>query len=213
MDETIKKYQDKIKYYGDTLYDEYLKHITILHESKDDNALLNILKSGFIKLGKNLKVSQRKYSGGRPKKYIFGNISFDDINKQLLTERVVLYSFHINSSIINDYTLHFNGLWAGGPADFMPELYVKIDKNNKKYKKAVSIMEIRKHIEHPRKFTKNWTKNAQHEVLFEEKISVDKYVDTIILNKNDTDYNKKVSKIIKKKGYTIKIKLIIPSND
>ena len=110
MDETIKKYQDKNKYYGDKLHDAHIKEIRIVHSTKGVKGLLGILKTGYIKLGSTLKESQRKLSGGEPQKYIFGNIVFNDVNKEMMNEELWQYTVIINPKILNEYNLHFNGL-------------------------------------------------------------------------------------------------------
>lgn len=181
-------------------YDFYFTHNPYFPKN-----LYGILRDGYIKLGKDVPEKNRVFGGYQPLDDIYGSIYFDDLlHKQRYWGKTMIV---INPNILEDYDLEFRyNNWGGNgetmnihPKDTNKIFWNKIDTIHNYLKNKdqnVILGDGRVSFR---------TLELFHEVLFNKKISVRKYVSAIICDfLNDYEFNK-VKKIIKEKKYKIKL--------
>ncbi len=159
------------------------------HTTKDLKNLINILETGYILPGKDVLKDKRKLSGGIPQKHIYAHVHFKE-------NKLTPFTIIIDPSIIDDHTIIFNKGWQ---ADVNKDS-ITIDKNMKYPDKLQSIWKLQKIINN----NKSLVEIMNHEILFDKKININKYVTKIVCLKEDKN---KISKIINKHGYNIELTL------
>ena len=173
-----------------------LQNMYFVHNTKTIKSLLNIVKDGIIKPGKDVKDCFRFYSGGTPQKYIYSNVYFGDLkNLEFLKTSIILHP-----KLIYDYNITMTKGWMCAPVKDSIIINktdinsIKLDKINQ-FKQMLLSNDIMEHV-------MTWPGFMQHEILFEKPIDVKKYVVAMVC---PSAHKTKLEKTIKKYGYNIKV--------
>jgi hypothetical protein len=177
-------------------YDFYFTHNSFFTKN-----MVQSLKDGYIRLGKDLPKKYRVLGGYEPLNEIYGNILFDDLYKKQIYWGP---TFIIKPEIVEKYDVGLRFGWQGD------ETLVKTsDSNNIFWKKIDAMHKFLKEAKLKVKLgTGKITKRElhwQHEVVFRKKINIKKYVSTIIGDFFTNEELEIIRKIIDKKKYNIKI--------
>jgi len=177
-------------------YDFYFTHNSFFTKN-----MVQALKDGYIRLGKDLPKKYRVLGGYEPLEEIYGNILFDDLYKK---QEYWGPSFIIKPEIVEKYDVGLRIGWQGY------ETLVKTTDSNSIFWKKIDYMhKFLKEAKLTAKFPTGETVKrplyVQHEIVFRKKINIRKYVSAIIGDLYDNDETAIIQKIIDKKKYNIKI--------
>ncbi len=191
----IKYLKYKTKYINlkkniDNKYNFYFVHMT-----KNFKNFKNIIKDGKIKIGSDIPIGDKYFSGYVDEPYIFANIYFNDLDN---LEWFNDLSFIIKPEIIDSQSVELIGGWGNLFID-------KIEPNDSKLVKIKKINKIKKFIVKPYGLPNIVLENPkfmQHEVRFNAPIDIYKYLEGISINYTDQDELKikikRIKKILKK---------------
>jgi hypothetical protein len=188
------KYKKKYMYLKNSKYDFYL-----VHDTRFENLEL-ILKSGKIKLGKNVPEEKRKYCGDHPSDYIFTSIFFEDIKN---LSHLGDFNLILHPKIVFEQKNTFNKGWEGGPSNNGISLSKK-DSHEITNKKLEEIRKFLKNPTLPEKL-KNFNSFLHHEVVFEEPIDIYGNLLAIECNSCDEKVINKLKSIMKEHKYDVPI--------
>jgi hypothetical protein len=171
------------------------------HNSFFTKNMIQALKDGYIRLGKDVPKKYRVLGGFEPLSEIYGNILFDDLYKK---QEYWGPSFIIKPEIVEKYDVGIRIGWQGY------ETLVKTSDSNSVFWKKID--DIHKFLKEAQLKVKLKTGEivkrplyVQHEVVFRKKINIRKYVSAIIGYFYDNAELEMIQKIIDKKKYNIKI--------
>jgi len=163
--------------------------------------MIQALKDGYIRIGKDLPKKYRVLGGFEPLNEIYANILFDDLYKKQVYWGP---TFIIKPEIVEKYDVGLRIGWQGH------ETLVKTsDSNSVFWKKIDAIHKFLKEAKLKVKLGdgKITTRDLQwqHEIVFRKKINIKKYVSTIIGDLFTNEELATIQKIIAKKKYNITI--------
>ncbi len=197
-----KKYKKYKKKYFDLLkvvkfkYDFYFIHFT-----KEEN-LISILKDGYLKLGEEVPLSGKFFSG-HDLPYIYSSIYFPDIkNLQQMRYCALL----LRPEIVKKYGCIFNKSMAVGPTEGSIFLN-KIDSFEILNDKLKKIRKFLKNPDLPEKLIGYYS----HEVLFSKRIQLEDNLLAIVYNVSSDKKIKKIQDVIINKPYA-NVKIIRDSS-
>lgn len=171
-----------------------LGNFCIIHCTMDNENLMAILKSGYIKPGTMLQPKYLKMSTpNEPFDKIFGMLYFEKLKNIKMFQGA---SIILHPKIIRELGMRFTPGWGGsGVTSKTPE--IMIDKNDKLL--CEKMRGIYRFIKNP-KLPKHIMKMPEHhhEVTFTQKISIEKYCIGVVTEKD-------ISNIMEKKKYDFKI--------
>lgn len=172
----------------------YFIHNTLTLETLED-----VLKDGYIKLGKNVKTQHRKLSDSKLD-YVYGQIYFEDLDniKYFWSPSIILHP-----KIMCDIEMEFHRGWGALPTK-SNHIIRKTDSESKIRNK---LNDIRKFLKDPKELPTEIRKSFvfNHEVVFNKKISIKKYAVGITCNFADKKTMNKIKQIILDKKYKLKI--------
>ncbi len=190
-----KKYKNKYTQLTKKSHEKYY----FVHFTKGLPSLLNILKTGYVKAGKDVAPKYRFFGGEEGCENIYANINFESLNN---ISYLPFYGIIISPKIINTHNIIFNKGWGGG---FGKQIIIKKTQNKKTKNKKIK--KIHKWLVNPKlpKMIKS-SEKMQHEILFDKSINIKKYVIGIICT-HCTKYKiDKLKKALKKHPNIILIK-------
>lgn len=181
-------------------------HFYIVHETLSYNSLINILKEGIIKPGKDLPKEYRKLGGDLDLDEIFTNIYFPSIkNLDCLPEFAII----LHPKILLDYDGYFNELWHGG-TDITS---LKLDKTDEMKTLTVKIDKIKDFLKHPELLSNNLHTlpgSMKHEFIFKEPILIEKYLIGVECNFCDEKQINKIKKLVNEDVQVLGINYPLP---
>lgn len=164
--------------------------------------LIRILNDGYIRLGKDIPPKYRFLGGRQPLPEIYGNILFDNIRGRQKYWGVELI---INPNIVERYDFGFRFGWQGY------ELQIKKSDSNTIFWNKINLIEH--HLQTVR--LSGVSSDGQiisednvfsiHEIVFMEKIPINKYILAIVCDHMTEQEFEYVKKIITDKKYNIKL--------
>jgi len=164
--------------------------------------LESILNDGYVKMGCNLDEDMRVLSGGEPQPYVFANIEFTDILN--LRGEYACNVLIFDKEMMNAYDIYFNKRWLS----YVSKDAIKISKDDWTIHKQDKIKIIHDYLRYTmtkkaeEEYVLNKIPSHSHEVLISGDIDVSRYLIGIICHES---YKKKIEKMIKKKGYNIRV--------
>lgn len=166
--------------------------------------LISILNDGEIKLGKDVDEKCRKWTGEQPKDYIYTNIYFEDLKNM---ENTGHFAFILHPKIVNDRNWWFNKNWLSAPSS--DEKYtITFNKNDSNKIHKQQLRKIKKFLKNPSSLpdiVQTSPGQCHHEILFDKPISVKNYMIGIVCSHCNGKQLDQLEKLVKKKGYNIKI--------
>ena len=169
----------------------------IVHGTTNLDTLTRILKSGKIKLGSQVRVKDRKFSGIASKPYIFSSMYFTDLKNFREAKGISLL---LSSSLLDEYTGYFNKNWQGGPGSQS----IKLDKNDDLVTRATKLNIIREFIKDPSELpwiVKKFPGDFHHELVFEEPLLIKKYLRGVVCYGCPKEIIDSLHEILEKKKY------------
>jgi hypothetical protein len=164
--------------------------------------LIRILEDGYIRKGNTLPSNFRTFGGNRPLSKIYCNIFFDDLQEFQSYWGPLLI---IRPSIVKHFNITFHDSWFPIRGK---KLNINIDDSKKVFWKKINfIHDYLKNAKIDPKINDNPKKNTVvlHEITFNKKISVEKYVCAIVCDYCTDDEIKKINDVILRKKYDIQI--------
>jgi hypothetical protein len=176
----------------------FIDNFYFVHNTRDINNIISIIKDGVLKIGRHVDKSNRKHSGGIPQDYIYTNIFFDDIRN---LSHYISFSILLHSNIIHKYGAVFNRGWQTYPSKMYSTYFYKKDTPTVFNKK---IEEIKEFIQDPN--TLPWLVREapevmHHEVLFKHNITLKDSLIGIVCNWCSDEQIAMLKKLLKKYGY------------
>lgn len=160
-----------------------------VHMTKNLSSLKNIIKTGVLKTGSELKIEDT-YLGQSDG--IFANIYFDDIKN---IEGMGEFSLILSPDIIK-IKGNVSDIWQGW--GYKPLIKIRYDDTNKTIKHKLA--KVKRFVENPASLPPilyKGLKNMHHEVMFNKNINMHKYLLGIYINGIDNSNTKKVITRIK----------------
>ncbi|MBA43138.1 MAG: hypothetical protein CMF62_03900 [Magnetococcales bacterium] len=193
-----------------TSNDFLIIHEAFSMEKNGFDTLVKILEDKYIKLGKDVEPKYRKLGGEENEgEHIFSLIYVDEVKDKMHTAN---FGLIIDPKILYERNFYFNRGWQGcimeksikGTIVKKSIMGLKTDSDYKINKK---INKILKYIKHPTGVPEIFKRChfSNHELLFDEKIPLDKYVIGITCTGCDEKGIQKINNIIKNKNYQFPI--------
>ena len=168
-----------------------------IHKTKNINSLKSILKSGILKLGKDVSKRYRGLSGTDPTNYIYANMFFEDLKN---ISHMWDISIILHPKIFYEYDIEFNQGWGYNYPKNNINIYKNDDIENKK-KKLEEIKEFTKNPHTLPKVIREFPGMMHHQVVFKENIPLKNNLLGLVCNMCPENEIKKIKKIIKNKPY------------
>lgn len=181
----------KKKYYD--LKESTNNNVYILHTPLQFDNIIGILNDGVIKLGSDLPENLRNLSKFEPLPYIFGRFFFSDIPETHIKWNILVF----DKKILDDYDIAFNDAWFAG-----------INNNSIMFYHNDTLDTRQKKLNLVKKLIKEKTCESDimnHELLFQKRIKIKKYLRAIVFYWKDEKQHKILEDIIKKKYENVMI--------
>ena len=150
-----------------------------VHNTTTYDNLLEILKTGEIKISSQVDSKRRIRTGDNSHDFIYGNIYFYDIKNMTHFQDLTLI---LSPKLLEDYNIRFNKGWTGKK---ITEIKQK-DKKKTKNKKLELVKEwLKNPIDLPEILRSDLSGFMLHEVVFNKNIPIDKYLIGITCNHCD----------------------------
>lgn len=166
----------------------------LIHGTKDINSILSILKNKKIKIGKNLKIDERKFGGIDPLDYVYANIYFEDLNN---LSHLWDFSIILHPKILIDYNGIFNKGWPGHPVK--DSIHFNKSDSLKIFNKKIN--DVRKFVKNPEslpKIVKDSPGLLHHEIIFDQELPIENYIIGIVCNHCPNELLEKIKNNLKK---------------
>ena len=163
-----------------------------VHTTKSYDSLINILKEGKIKPGKDLPEKYRFLGGEDGSLEIFTNIYFPSIKN---LECLQQFTLILHPKILFDYDGYFNELWKGGSGI----LSLKLDINDTSKILQEKLDKIKTFLKDPPLLPdgKSISGFLQHEFIFNKPIEIKDYLIGVGCNFCDEKQLDKIKKLVK----------------
>lgn len=170
------------------------------HSLRRTDVLFQILKDGYIRLGKDLPPKYRGLGGRQPLDEIYGTMYFDNLKKK---QYYWGHQFIFNPNIVEKYDFGFKKGLHG------EEIRANVsDSSNVFWKKIDSMYNYLKTIKQEITYSdkKKFVKPLflLHEIVFYKKISIRKYVSALRCVCTPEEFEK-IKKLVAKEKYNIKL--------
>lgn len=179
------------------------KNYYLLHGTKNEDNIINILKTGFMKPAKMLENKYKNFSGTEDYNQmpnIFFNIYFVDLQNIKATS--FNYLFILHPSILKDFSFTFDKGWG-----YQKFLEINKDDNDDKFDEKIE--KIHKYLSNPDlpQVLRNACDFMHHQLYTETDTEIPiKYIIGIIFNYiHDNDKFNEIKQLIKEKNLKIKL--------
>lgn len=176
----------------------YNNNYYFVHNTKDINSIISLIKSGILFKGKYVKKSKRKHSGGESQDYIYTNMYFEDLKN---LSHFMDYSIILHPNIIHKYGGIFNKGWQVLPDKSYSIPFFKKD-NPCEFN--IKMENVREFIKNPitlPKIVQGATGLLHHEFLFKHNITLKDSLIGITCNGCSSENVDKLNKLLKKYSY------------
>ena len=184
-------------------------HFYIVHATVSYDSLINILKEGKIKPGKDLPKKYRKWGGDQDLDVIFTNIYFPEIDN---LSHLQDFTLILHPKLLMDYDGYFNEVWQGG----IGQNSQKLGKDDNAKILQEKLNKIKKFLKSPESLPKGLQTLSgfmMHELVFNRSIEIKDYLIGIECNFCDEKQLDKIKKLVKDDVKILSVNYPLPRFD